>query len=132
MGAAMNYKTLLLAIAVVLVAGCRTAPIYNVSDSTVVVAAGTQATMDNVKTAILRAGNRLGWQMTETAPGMITARISLRNHTATAEVKYNTKTYSIRYLDSTNLDASGGNIHKNYNGWIENLDREIRADLLKT
>jgi hypothetical protein len=56
----------------------------------------------------------------------------LRNHTATAEVKYNTKTYSIRYLDSTNLDASGGNIHKNYNGWIENLDREIRAELLKT
>lgn len=128
----MNYKILLVAIVVALLAGCRTAPIYNVSDSTVVVAAGSQASMDNVKTAILRAGNRLGWQMTDTAPGVITARISLRNHTASAEIKYNTKTYSIRYLDSTNLDATGGNIHKNYNGWIENLDREIRAELLKT
>jgi hypothetical protein len=119
----MNYKIVLTAILVVAIAGCRTAPIYNVSDATVVVAPGTQPSADNVKTAILRAGNRLGWQMTDTAPGVITARISLRNHTATAEIKYNTKTYSIRYLDSTNLDATGGNIRKNYNGWIENLDR---------
>jgi len=128
----MNYKIVLTAILVAMIAGCRTAPIYNVSDAAVVVAPSTQASMDNVKTAILRAGNRLGWQMTDTSPGVITARISLRNHTATAEIKYNTKTYSIRYLDSTNLDATGGNIHKNYNGWIENLDREIRAELLKT
>ncbi len=75
----MNHKILLTAIVVAMVAGCRTAPIYNVSDAAVVVAASKQASMDNVKTAIMRAGNRLGWQMTETAPGVITARIALRN-----------------------------------------------------
>ena len=128
----MNYTIVLMAIVVVLVVGCRTTPIYNVHDAAVVVTAGKQASEDSVKTAILRAGNRLGWNMTDTSPGVITARITLREHTATAEVKYNTRSYSIRYLDSTNLNASGGNIHKNYNGWIENLDREIRVELLKT
>ena len=128
----MNYKFVLIAIVLVMVAGCRTAPIYNVSDTTVVVAAGKQASMDDVKTAIMRAGNRLGWQMTDTAPGVITARIALRTHTATAEVRFSAQTYSIKYVDSTNLDAKGGNIHKNYNGWIENLNTEIRTELLRT
>jgi hypothetical protein len=128
----MNYKIVLIGIALVMVAGCRTAPIYNVTDAPVVVAAGKQATMSDVKNAIFRAGNRLGWQMTDTAPGVIKARIELRAHTATAEVKYTTTAFSIQYLDSSNLDAKGGTIHKNYNGWIENLQREIRDELLKT
>jgi hypothetical protein len=39
--------------------------------------------------------------------------------------------YSIIYMDSTNLNNLDGQIHKNYNGWIENLNRDIRVDLLK-
>jgi hypothetical protein len=127
----MNYKIALIAIALALLGGCRTAAIHNVYDAPVVVAAGKQATMDDVKMAIMRAGGRLGWQMTEVGPGVISARISLRDHTANAEVKYNAKTYTITYRDSTNLDAKGDQIHKNYNGWIENLDRDIRAELLR-
>ena len=126
----MYYKIALIATAFALLGGCRTAPIHNVSDAPVVVAAGKQATTDDVKMAILRAGGNLGWQMTQTGPGLINARIALRGHTASVDVNYNTKTYTITYRDSTNLDASGGQIHKNYNGWIENLDRDIRAQLL--
>jgi hypothetical protein len=126
----MYYKIALIAIAFALLGGCRTAPIHNVSDAPVVVAAGKQATTDDVKMAILRAGGNLGWQMTQTGPGLINARIALRGHTASVDVNYNTKTYTITYRDSTNLDAGGGQIHKNYNGWIENLDRDIRAQLL--
>jgi uncharacterized lipoprotein YajG len=126
----MYYKIALIAIAFALLGGCRTAPIHNVSDAPVVVAAGKQATTDDVKMAILRAGGNLGWQMTQTGAGLINARIALRGHTASVDVNYNTKTYTITYRDSTNLDASGGQIHKNYNGWIENLDRDIRAQLL--
>ena len=40
------------------------------------------------------------------------------------------KDYSITYKESTNLDYMNGQIHRNYNGWIENLDRDIRANLL--
>jgi len=127
----MNWKIVFVAIAIAVLGGCRAAPIYNVNSAPVVVAAGKQASMDNVKAAIMRAGNGLGWQMTDTAPGVINARIALRNHTAGIEIRYDTKTYSITYRDSTNLEAAGGNIHKNYNGWIENLDRDIRAELLR-
>ncbi len=127
----MNTRIVLVAMLVAMLAGCRSAPIHNVNDAPIVVTEGKQASMDNVKAAIMRAGIRFGWQMTDTAPGVITARIALRGHTATAEVKYNVRTYSIEYRDSTNLDAGGGTIHKNYNGWIENLDREIRIELLR-
>jgi hypothetical protein len=47
-------------------------------------------------------------------------------------VTYDTKTYNIQYKDSSNLDYNGTSIHKNYNGWVENLDKAIRSQLAKT
>jgi hypothetical protein len=38
--------------------------------------------------------------------------------------------YSVKYRSSVNLDEKNGNIHKNYNGWIQNLSRGINAQLL--
>ena len=34
-----------------------------------------------------------------------------------------------RLLGEGNLDEKGGTIHKNYNGWVQNLDKAIRAQL---
>jgi len=45
------------------------------------------------------------------------------------DITHDTKQYSINYKDSTDLGASGGQIHKNYNGWIQNLDKGIRTQL---
>ena len=67
---------------------------------------------------------------TPATPGLVTGRLDLRGHRAVVDVKYSAKDYSITYKDSTNLDYTGTQIHKNYNGWIENLDRDIRANLL--
>ena len=123
---------ILVLVAIVLVtAGCRSAPIYNVTDSPIVVTSGKVASADEVKMAIMRAGTKLGWQMTEAQPGVVAARIALRGNTAHADVLYNTKTYSIVYRDSSGLETPDGQIHKNYNGWIENLDRGIRTELLR-
>jgi hypothetical protein len=33
----------------------------------------------------------------------------------------------LAYKGSVNLNESGGQIHKNYNGWIQNLERGINA-----
>jgi len=71
----------------------------------------------------------LGWVMTPNDPGLVTGRIVLRGHTAVVDVRYTPKDFSITYKDSTNLDYKDGQIHKNYNGWVENLDRDIRANL---
>lgn len=128
----MNFKRVLVALAMVLlVAGCTSRPIVNVTDQPIVTAPGKQLTDEQVRYAIVSAGTGLGWVMTPVSPGLISGRLTLREHVAVVEVRYTTKTYSITYKDSANLNYQGGQIHKNYNGWIENLDRDIRAALLR-
>ena len=68
--------------------------------------------------------------MTPIDPGLINGRLVLRGHTAVIDVRYTATNYSITYKESANLDYRDGQIHKNYNGWIENLNRDIRANLL--
>lgn len=128
----MDYKKILVALGMLLlVAGCTSRPIVNVTDRPVVTAPGRQLTDAQVQYAIVSAGTGLGWVMTPVSPGLISGRLSLRDHVAVVDVRYTATTYSITYKDSTNLNYQDGQIHKNYNGWIENLDRDIRAALLR-
>jgi hypothetical protein len=128
----MNCKRILVAAcAVLLLAGCTSRPIVNVTDQPVVTVEGKQLTADQVRNAILAAGTGLGWVMTPVSPGLVNGRLMLRDHVAVVDVRYSATTYSITYKDSTNLNYRDGQIHKNYNGWIENLDRDIRAGLLR-
>ena len=114
---------------VLLAAGCRGAvPIYNVTDAPVA-ASKANPSLDDVGKAIERAGATLGWQMKPTKPGQMVGTLYLRKHVAVVDVNYGVKSYSIQYKDSTELDYDGGNIHPNYNGWIQNLDKAIRAQL---
>ena len=53
----------------------------------------------------------------------------LRTHTAVVEIPYSATSYSIKYRSSIDLNESGGNIHKNYNGWIQNLNKGINTQL---
>ncbi len=108
-------------------AGWKTAPIYDVLNAPVV--APRAASMDDVTKAIVRAGTQLGWQMTPEKLGHIVGRIALRAHTAVVDVTHDTRIFNIKYRTSTNLDQSGGQIHRNYNGWIKNLEKGIRAQL---
>ncbi|MEJ2456472.1 MAG: hypothetical protein P8103_20310 [Candidatus Thiodiazotropha sp.] len=107
--------------------GCRTAPVYNVTDAPI--NASEKATAEDVKKAILSAGAGLGWQMKEVEPGHIVGSLFLRKHSAVVDIPYSTESYSITYKDSTELKYDGTNIHGNYNGWIQNLDRAIQARL---
>jgi len=128
----MNCKQILVALAVVLLlAGCTSRPVMNVTDQPVVTAAGKQLTADQVRNGIVAAGTALGWVMTPVSPGLVSGRLMLRDHVAVVDVRYTAKTFSITYKDSTNLNYRDGQIHRNYNGWIENLDRDIRTELLR-
>ena len=114
---------------VLLAGGCRAPmPVYNVTDAPVA-ASKPSPSLDEVGKAIQRAGVALGWQMKETKPGHMLATLALRKHEAVVDVNYGVKSYSIRYKDSTELGYDGQNIHPNYNGWIQNLDKGIRAQL---
>ena len=107
--------------------GCRTSPIYNVTEAPV--PASGKITADNVKNAIYAAGAGLGWQMKEVEPGHIVASLFIRTHSAVVDIPYTATNYSITYKDSTDLKYDGSSIHSNYNGWIQNLDHAIQARL---
>jgi len=116
-------------LAAVTIAACTTAPIMNVDNAAVANTAGKPLTAEQVRIAIVRAGAALGWQMKDEGPGKLTGTLNLRTHTATIDIPYSASSYSIQYKSSTNLQESGGTIHKNYNGWIQNLTRGIAAQL---
>ena len=110
-----------------LMAGCRSAPILDVVAAPVTTT--KPVSMSNMESAIIGAGTGLGWRMAPQTPGQIEGVLSLRDHRAVVTVSYDTKSYSIKYKDSSNLNYDGKSIHKNYNGWVENLDRAIRSNL---
>jgi|SRR3989344_1458733 len=123
-----SFYVFLFSLLVVFAAGCRSNPVYNIEGASVMTGK-TDVSVEDVKKAIIRAGGTLGWSMNPVSPGQIIGTLRLRKHVAVVDIKYNTKTYSIMYKDSTNLDYNGTNIHSNYNGWIQNLDNAIKVQL---
>jgi hypothetical protein len=107
--------------------GCRTAPIRDYNNQPV----PQGVSLDEISKAIQDAGNSLGWAMKEEYPGKITGTLYIRRHIAKVEIPYSRSSYSIRYVDSSNLkyDAEKRTIHSNYDGWVQNLDHQIRARL---
>jgi len=118
-----------LLVALVFISGCRSTAVYNISDASIDVPAKTSD--DKIFKAIKNAGVQLGWIVKKSKPGVATAQLNVRKHMALVEIKYNKTSYSINYKNSMNLkyDATKGTIHKNYNGWIQNLNNAIQVQL---
>ena len=114
---------------VVLLAGCRTAPIYNVESSPV--PASANLTRKQVGNVIEREATVLGWHVERQAPGRMVATLELRRHVAVVDILYDDKQFSIHYKDSKVLNYDGKKIHRNYNNWIHNLQRRITAGCLE-
>ena len=126
----MNNKIKVIAIVsvlFVLLTGCRSTLIMNIDGAPLAVKEKT--TSQEIENAIIRAGRTLGWVMKIKKDGHVLASLYLRTHVAIVDITYDKKTYSIKYKDSTDLDYDGNNIHSNYNGWIENLNRAIQMQL---
>ena len=121
---------LALVITIAITACARNVSVYNLPEVPVT-ASKPNASLDEVGKAIIRAGATLGWQMKQVKPGLILGTLNVREHMAAVDVQYTPQSYSIQYKDSSNLsyDAQSKTIHKNYNGWIQNLDKAIRAQL---
>ncbi len=107
--------------------GCRNMAVYNVSNSPIM----AKVSNDKVFTAIKKAGYSKGWIITKVKNGLAQGKINLRSHQAIIEIPYTSKSFSIKYKNSINLkyDSVKGTIHKNYNGWIQNLENAINFEL---
>lgn len=116
-------KMLVLAAFLAVLAGCRSLPqVYSVPQHTVALAEGK-----TMREAILQGGEGRRWVMSETAPDVITGRLTLRGHTVEVRIPYTENSYAIEYADSSNMkyNAKKNRIHRKYNQWVRNLDLNI-------
>lgn len=120
-------RILLIVVPALLAIGCATVPVQNIADQSI--ETNRPVSLQEIGNAIVRAGASLNMQMRRVRPGVIDATYAVRGVSATMEVKYSTKSYSIEYKDSQGMKYDGTNIHKNYNGWVANLNNRIQAQL---
>ncbi|NIY49475.1 hypothetical protein [Cedecea colo] len=125
----MKLKQLLAAaICIFALAGCsaleRTEPVR--TPQTIITA---HVTTEQVKQAIINAGQGRDWIMSVAGPGVINATQNVRKHSVTIRINYSEKEYTIHYVSSVNLLASDGEIHRAYNHWVNNLDKDIQKKL---
>ena len=113
----------LLFVAILLLTACGSSTIYNVNNHKV----SAKKSSETVYRAIRQGGQSLGWKISKIKPGVAQGTLHLRSHVAVVRISYNNSSYSIRYVRSQNLkyNPERGTIHKNYNGWIQNLERAI-------
>ena len=125
-------RVLMLVVAALLLVGqgCRTtAPTLNVTNAPLGTPPGSRLTLEDVSRAIWAAGKRLGWEMQQVRPGELTGTLNVRKHQAVVAITHDTSTFSINYRGSLNLRQHDGEIHRNYNNWVNNLARSIQAEM---
>ena len=121
------FKTLtILLLSTFIFTGCGTAPIYNATNKI-----DSPKSASATYRAIKSAGTSLGWKINKIRPGVAQGKLYLRKHIAVIKIRYSARSYKINYVKSTNLkyDAAKQVIHTNYNGWIQNLEKEINIRL---
>ncbi len=113
-----------------LLTACGGTPVKNVESSAV---PNNIKSASDVKKAIQRAGTGLGWMIKEVDGQTLQGTLLLRKHVAQISIPYSKTEYSLLYQSSEelNYDESAKTIHKNYNGWIMNLDRAIQVQLIQ-
>ncbi len=108
-----------------LLAACSVAPVQDVRRASF--DAPAPLTLEQAAAVIKKAGRQLGWVMTDAGPGQIQGKLASQSQRADVTITYDATRYSIRYEDSANFDYDGFKIDKNYNAWVQNLERRIRA-----
>jgi hypothetical protein len=73
----MKLIGIMIAVAAIALGACTTGhQIYNVTSAPIILPPDKRANMNQITTAIMRAGTRLGWQMKPEKPGRITGRLA--------------------------------------------------------
>ena len=110
----------------------NTAPIY--TPEPIQVPAGKGA--EDVKKAVRKALFDKDWEIREVGPGHLQGKHTKSGgkgklHVAVLDVRFDSKSVRIGYKDSQelNYDKESGVIHKTYNNWVRNLEKNIRANL---
>lgn len=128
----MNKLILASIMSFLFLAGCaKTIPVKDFSNQNFVQYGEHQITTESAELAIVRAAVSLGWTTEKVKPGEIKATLNIRSHQLVVQILFDETTYSINYLDSTNLKYDGEKIHRQYANWVTNLIKNINAQNIK-
>lgn len=101
---------------------CRGQPIYDSAEGQFQ-GRGTLAERE----ALIRraAASQPGWSVQSMRPGLLRATNTWRSHQMTVDIAFDIRSFTIRYVNSVNLDYTGAQIHQNYNERVRALERAI-------
>lgn len=111
-------------------AGCSGTAIRNIDNSNIV----KINSISKVEYAIKKGSTSKGWSVKKEKDGLFTVRQYIKGkYLVVLSVPYNANGYSINYKESTNLkyNSAENTIHKSYNKWVANLERNINSYLNK-
>jgi hypothetical protein len=93
---------------------------------------GSKRSLDEVKEAIIAGCKFKGWAPVVAAEDRFEASIHVRTHFAKVGITFDQDAYSIRYLDSRELDydPQKRRIHRNYNKWVILLSEAIQREFV--
>ncbi|MBX8485906.1 hypothetical protein [Pseudomonas cichorii] len=110
-----------------LITGCTSKPVYNAKEN---FSSETGFSNEQMSRAIVTALNDRQWVVQSIKPGMIKAAITVRGrHHAEVDIPFTPTSFEIDYRSSTGLDYKDGQIHRNYNRWINLLRERILKEL---
>jgi hypothetical protein len=136
----LAIRNWVLALAVLLAAAAPRTALADVDvvewkDVAAITSSGKPASAEDIKKAFMVGGARRGWVFSDSGPGRMTGKLVVRTHTLVMDLAYEPGKYTLRYLDSINLDykddAGKKTIHKAYVNWNTNLMNDARAELLR-
>jgi hypothetical protein len=111
------------ALLLVAVWGCRTAPIAPIVDRPFF--QGADLSIEDSLKAIHKGAARRNWDVQEVGPGEALATFRFWDHIAVVRITYDESVFSISLVSSDRLLQKDGKIHKNFNRWIESLAASI-------
>ncbi len=101
---------------------CRGAPVY---ESTNGQFQGRGSLADREAVIRRAAASQGGWSVQTMRPGLLRATNTWRSHQMTVDISFDIRTFTIRYVNSVNLDYDGAQIHSAYNSRVQALERAI-------
>ncbi|GLP97022.1 hypothetical protein [Paraferrimonas sedimenticola] len=93
-----------------------------------------QVDSDELLTLFKAAGLRRGWMVEPNGDGSFTAEIWVRSrHFVAVDIVVRDGVYDILYKDSENMNYNPDNqkIHRKYNGWVRNLNKDIQSEFVR-
>lgn len=108
----------------------RMEPIYNVVDHAVP-AAAQNLPLAEIERNIMVAGALRHWRFERINPGELRGTFSNSKHEAVIDVTFSPQTYSIHIDHTQNLLQEGDEVHRTYNRWVRNLERDIDDQLTR-